>query len=136
MCNKANLPNRVEKAKAAMQFAKVTQRDKDGKIRSVILPGSEGKRYQVILRRDNRGLTSELLLLVNNSQLKPGYTNQITYHQMAAVQMAANGNGYKVAWCANKNDAERLAKLGGRIFTFRNFDNRESVMYAVIKKEK
>lgn len=134
MCNKKNLPNRVEKANAAQKFAQVIQRDRNDKIKSIIIPGSNGKRYQVIIRRGKNGLSTELLLLQgNHGYVKPDYTKQITYHQMATVQMAANESGYKISWCANRDDAIRLAKLGGKVFRFRNFDNLNSVMYGVMK---
>ena len=135
MCNKTNLPNRIEKAKAAIHFAAVTQYDRDGKIRSVILPGTNGKQYQVIVRRAN-GFSTELLLLVNGNQVKPSYAAQITYHQMAVVMLAAKENGYKISWCANENDAHRLEKLGGKAFRICNFDNPHSVMWGVMKEER
>lgn len=134
MCNKNNLPNRVKKAKAAMMFASYKY-DKDGKLKSVVIPGSNGKTYQVIIRR-NRGMSTELILLVNGFQTKPSHAAQVTYHQMAAVMLAANESGYKVTWCANRNDASRLARLGGRVFGVRNFDNPQSKMWAVMKEEK
>ena len=46
MCNKENLPERIQKAKAAMLFAKVSQNDTEGKVKAVFIPGSEGKQYQ------------------------------------------------------------------------------------------
>ena len=136
MCNKKNLPSRIAKAKAAIAFAKVIQRNKDRQIKSIVLPGSEGKRYQVIIRRDNKRLSTELLLLTGNcGYIKPRYSAQITYHQMAAIMMAANEAGYKIAWAANVNDAKRLERLGGKLFCLHNFDNPSNLMYGIMKKE-
>ena len=134
MCNKNNLPNRIEKAKAATHFASCKY-DRDGKLKSVVLPGSNGKSYQVIIRR-NRGMSTELILLVNGFQTKPSYAAQVTYHQMAAVMLAASKSGYRVTWCANRDDAARLARLGGRVFGVRNHDNPQSKMWAVMKERK
>ena len=63
MCNKDNLPERVEKAKAAMLFAKVSQYDTGGKVKAVFVPGSEGKQYRVIIRRKAGSMTTELSLI-------------------------------------------------------------------------
>ncbi|MBD3268535.1 hypothetical protein GF373_17845 [bacterium] len=136
MCNKKNLPSRITKAKAAIAFAKVTQCNKEGQIKSVVLPGSKGKRYQVIVRRDNKKLSTELLLLTGNcGYVKPQYSAQITYHQMAAIMMAASEAGYKIAWAANYQDAKRLERLGGKLFCLYNHDNPNNIMYGIMKKE-
>jgi len=52
MTNKQNLPNRIEKAKAAKQFHKVMQYNADGLVKTVLLPGSDAKQYLVIIRRE------------------------------------------------------------------------------------
>ena len=135
MCNKSNLPSRINKAKAALNFSSVTQRDKDGKARTVIVPGSNGKQYMVIIRR-NRGISTELLLIVNGNLAKPHYSNQITYHQLCAIMLTAQEQGYTITWCANRQDALRLANLGGKVFQLRNHNNTNSVMWGVMKKEK
>lgn len=135
MCNKQNLPDRVEKAKAAMLFAKVSQYDTDGKVKSVYVPGSEGKQYQVIIRRKNGQMSTELLLIVNGNQVKPTYGAQITYHQLSAVMLSAKEQGYNVTWTANREDAVRLSRLGGTVFHFSNHDNPTSLMWGVIRKE-
>ena len=128
MCNKDNLPKRVEKAKAAMLFAKVSQYDTEGKVKAVFVPGSEGRQYQVIIRRRNGQMSTELLLIVNNSQLKPTYGAQITYHQMATVMLSAKEQGYTVTWTANRLDAVKLSNVGGTVFHISNFDNPTNFM--------
>lgn len=135
MCNKQNLPDRIAKAKAAVMFAKISQYDSTGKVKSVFVPGSEGKLYQVIIRR-NRSLTTELLLIVNNQTVKPEYSAQITYHQMAAIMIAAKEQGYVITWTSNREDAVRLSNLGGTVFHVSNFDNSESKMWGVMRIEK
>lgn len=135
MCNKQNLPDRVEKAKAAMLFAKVSQYDTDGKVKSVYVPGSEGKQYQVIIRRKNGQMSTELLLIVNGNQVKPTYGAQITYHQLSAVMLSAKEQGYTVTWTANREDAVRLSRLGGTVFHFSNHDNHTNLMWGVMRKE-
>lgn len=134
MCNKENLPDRVEKAKAAMLFAKVSQYDTEGRVKAVFVPGSEGKQYQVIIRRKYNQLSTELLLIVNNQQVKPSYGAQITYHQMSAVMLSAKEQGYSVTWTANRLDAVKLSNLGGTVFHISNFDNPTNLMWGVMRK--
>lgn len=132
MCNKQNLPNRVEKAKAAKRFSRAMSHDRDGRPKTFVVPGTEGKRYHVIVRRKPR-LTVELNLDTARGLIKPYYARQhITYHSMAALMMAAEREGYKIAWCANKKDAERRARLRGRVFSVQNFDNRDNIEYGVL----
>ena len=136
MCNKENLPERIQKAKAAMLFAKVSQYDTEGKVKSVLLPGSEGRQYQVIIRRRNGQMSTELLLIVNGNQIKPTYSAQITYHQMAAIMIAAKEPGYTVTWTANRLDAVKLSNFGGTVFHISNFDNPTNMMWGIMKKVK
>lgn len=134
MCNKQNLPNRVKKAKSAIAFSKVTQYDKNGNVKVVLLPGSDGKQYQVIIRR-YRGISTEQLIVIGNSTIKAGHLAQVTYTQMAAIMIAADEQGYKVTWTANRDDAVRLSRFGGKVFSVRNYDNPNNRMWAVMKKE-
>ena len=136
MCNKDNLPERIQKAKAAMLFAKVSQYDTEGKVKAVFVPGSEGKQYQVIIRRKAGSMTTELLLIVNNNSVKSTYGAQITYHQMAAIMIAAKEQGYTVIWASNRLDAVKLSNLGGTVFHISNFDNPTNIMWGIMKKVK
>jgi len=47
---------------------------------------------------------------------------------------AAKDQGYRVQWCANKEDAQRLKNLGGTFFTLYNRDNKTERMYGVYFK--
>lgn len=137
MCNKTNLPDRVEKAKAAMNFAKINQYGADGKVKSVLVPGSEGKQYQVIIRRNRGVMSTELLLVVNGQTIKPTYSKTLTYHSLTAVMIAAKHIGYDVVWTANREDAVRLSRIGGSVFHIYNFDNTTETMWGVMRaKEK
>ena len=134
MCNKNNLPNRVKEAKAAMAFAKVTQYDADGNVKVVLLPGHEGKMYQVIIRRF-RGISTEQLIVVGNNTIKTGHLAQVTYTQMAAIMIAAKESGYSVTWTANREDAVKLSNFGGKVFRVRNHDNPHNIMWGVLKEK-
>lgn len=134
MANKANLPKRVKKANAAQLFASVQSYDKNGNAKVVIVPGTQGKLYHVILRR--KPFTTELHLLVNGQMVKAKHTSQVTYHCLSAIQAAADEQGYKVTWTANEKDAHNLSNLGGKVFKVTAFDNPTSVMWGVMREEK
>lgn len=134
MCNKNNLPSRVEKARAAIHFVKVTQYDRDGRVKVVIVPGSQSRQYQVILRRDEK-FSSEVNLLVNGQIVAPEWKAlHISYHTMAAVEIAASENGYKVTWFASEGDARRYARFGGQVCKIHNFNNPNVYEWFVINK--
>lgn len=50
---RTSLSERVEIARSALPFVGVVEKDKTGKPRVLLVPGSGGKRYQVIIRRSN-----------------------------------------------------------------------------------
>ena len=128
--NRKNLHARVEKAKAAMLFAKVLHYDSDGRVISILLPGTQGKNYHVIIRR--RPASVELNLETAMGFVKPYYAHHyITYHAMAAMMVAAREQGYKIQWCASGEDARRLSNIDGIPFRITNHDNPEIKMWGV-----
>jgi len=131
MCNSQNLPLRVTKAKAAQHFINVAQRDYKNRPVTFYITGSDAKLYHVILRR-SPVFSAELNLVVDGCLIKPSFAyGTLTYHALAAVMFAARDRGYRVQWCANKEDALRLKNLGGTLFTLHNRDNRKERMYGV-----
>src|SRR3990167_4770810 len=95
----SNLGERSRKARAAAQFAKVHTTDKRGRIVKVLLPGSQGKQYEVILRRN--GHLSGECNLVTGVGIKPCAGNQhaVCYHVLAAVLVAAKASEAQVSFC-------------------------------------
>ena len=70
--------------------------------------------------------------MVGDCLIKPRFAyGTLTYHALAAVMFAAKDQGYRVQWCANKENAQRLKNLGGIPFTLHNRDNRTERMYGV-----
>jgi hypothetical protein len=132
MVSKVNLPNRVAKANAAVRFAKVLNFDAKGYVKAVVLPGSDGKRYHVILRRTPHYISAELNVDTGHGLTQPPYPPlYVTYHMMAAVQIAADAQNHRVKWCANAEDAMRLARIEGMPFRLVNFRNYKAVQWGV-----
>lgn len=107
---------RTKKARAAAQFTKVLTSDKQGRVVKVLLPGSEAKQYEVILRR-NGHLSAECNLTTAIGR-KPCQGNQITlcYHALAAVIVAARASDSAVSFCDRREHAESLAHLGHAVY--------------------
>ena len=131
MCNRENLPERVKKARAAIRFAKVLRYDYRGRVQSVILPGSDGKHYHVIVRR-GKSISAELNVDTGSGLQKPPFARRtLTYHALAAVMIAASEQGKTVKWCANRADAQRLSNIEGKAFRLVNHDNLREAMWGV-----
>jgi len=129
---------RKPKASIASHFVGVLQRDKNNRVKSVIVPGSEGKQYHVILRRFNRVIEIECRLSVggDNHCVCKGNLKTICYHSIAAVEFALNEAGFSANWCKNENDANRIQKmLGGTIFNVKSRQSKKQSLIVVRRKE-
>lgn len=111
-----------DKSKSAALFGKVMGRDRAGHVKSVLVPGTEGKQYQVIIRWTRLAAhlvcETECNLLTGPTGLVPckGNEKSLCYHSKAAILIASNGIG-RVSFCLSRADADRLARLyGGSIF--------------------
>lgn len=117
---------RVEKARAGAKFAKITQRDKAGMVRVVVVPGSDGKQYHVILRRHGGIWSGECRLAVGPAGHVPceGNSNGYAcYHCMTAVIVAAEDAGKKVQFTNSEPKARRLERLGMKAFRLQSWNN-------------
>jgi len=131
MCNKQNLPERIKKSRSAVRFASVLHYDYRGCVTSVLLPGSDGKRYYVIVRR-GKHISTELNVDTGYGLQKPPFARRtLTYHALAAIMVAASEHGMTVKWCANREDALRLSNIEGKAFRIVNHDNLRESMWGV-----
>jgi len=109
MCNKKNLPNRVEKAKAAKRFAKTIFTDHEERVVAVIVPGTEGKRYRVMFNRPYGRLEATCDNITGDVPCQCiSHARVPCYHVMAAVEIAAEAKNKHVVWCANEQDRANL----------------------------
>lgn len=122
MTSKANLPKRVQKARAAARF--IGQIGTSNGTEMFSVPGSDGKRYQVKVRRDKA--ISLQCWLEHTGELCPGNSNghnTVCYHSMAVCEVLAERAGGKIAWCASQDDAHRRARINGRTFHVQSHSN-------------
>lgn len=121
MCVQANLGKRVAAAQAAAVFGQIINRDDKGRARCVNVPGSDGKKRMVVLRRHPMGISTTCNAIVERGQVVgyvpcPGNTYvTVCYSSMAALIVAAKDVKVRIAFCATERDADRLARLGGRV---------------------
>ena len=133
----------IPEAQSASKFALVTKKSNSTVKYKVTIPGHDGKRYMVLLRRISGGYTGECLLdagalgtpAVCLSATKS--TNSACYHISAALLAVAASAGYKLAFCQNEAAAKRLRNLYNGIVLWYARHNGNKVEWAVVyKKEK
>ena len=137
-----SLIERKPKSDAATLFVQALTRDKYGRPTTVIVPGTQGKRYHVIIRRfDNALITVECRLIAGRCGFLgcPGNgprkgKETICYHSRAAVNFALKEVKMTGSWCESLSDAKRLSHLGGVIFKVKSHQNRTGVAYLVVKE--
>lgn len=127
MTTPTSLHNRLwNKAKAGVQFSVITSTDAQGRAKTILTPGSEGKQYEVILRRF---LEKGVPIITTECRCKTGigYVNcpsnngkgEICYHSMMSLLKSVEGK-LNIAFCANQNDADNLSHLGGVVIKVRS----------------
>lgn len=110
----------------------VTSRDRDGKIKTAIVPGSEGKRYQVILRRNGK-VSSECRLDTGVGYKGcRGNHSAVCYHSLAVMMAAAAEQGLKISFCDSQADADKLTRISGKTtVVYSHQDTRREVWMVV-----
>lgn len=92
----------------------VIARDRDHRPTKLHVPGSDGKHYDVLVRRSRKLYEVECLLSVTGTSQEscPGNLHGICYHTRAAVAKCALEQGYKhVSFCKTEQDAQRIQNL-------------------------
>lgn len=101
--------------RAMLPLSRVVQWDSKGRPNKIIVPGSDSKRYTVIIRRQaEQYLECECKLDVTGTSDVdcPGNAHNVCYHAQAAVMKCLEEAGFKyAAFCKTLPDAQRLAHL-------------------------
>lgn len=136
------LKDRVTKARHAVSFAKVMSTDKDGNVKTIIVPGSDGKRYHVILRRFGGVWSGKCRLEVHGNNHVPckGNSNGYScYHTITAVIVAAEQSGYRVQFTDAEPKARLLERLGFHAYKLQPWNNGRlegETVWVLTKKKK
>jgi len=119
----------------ALDHIKVTGVSGD-KIRSAIVPGTEAKQYEVILSRQGPVILTECNLMLNgNNKTRCQGDKWICYHAIAAVIASAKENGFVVKYCKDYQSAQKIVRMGGKVYKVRAKNNRNKTHYLVVNKE-
>lgn len=124
-----------DKAKAGVQFAAITSRDNQNRVKTVLVPGSEGKQYEVIIRREK---VNGLIVFSGECNCKTSCGNvpckgngkSVCYHVLIGIMKAVEEHGTKIAFCADEKRAKKLSNLGGLVFRVTSYQG-QGELYAV-----
>lgn len=134
MANKKGFNDRVEEAKAAAHFVSVLRRDERNRPTILSIPGHEGKRYTVVLVRDDVEKTVRVKCLHsgNVSDICEGNYRSVCYHSFAAILFSVKEAGYSVRIFDNEADAKKAGKASDRFQIVGHTSGK--VFFAVLKK--
>lgn len=105
---------RFEKARAIVKhnLHKIMARDAKGLVRHVLVPGTEGKQYNVHLTRTGNTIkaTCELITGYNTLPCRGNHRGLCT-HALTALVAAAETQTRTLAFCTTPTKAKRLSNL-------------------------
>lgn len=109
------LQDRVQEARKGIRFAKILKRDRFDRPTSILVPGSESKRYEVLIKRPGSGMmVCECFLDTPGGHKRcPGSLVSVCYHMMMALTKAAEEKGLHVSFVENEIKADKLVNLSG-----------------------
>ncbi len=109
--------DRIKKARIIMQayLTKTLDVDKQQRPRVVLVPGSEGKQYQVIIRRpDKNTITCECSVCTScGDQPCKGNTRTVCYHSIAAILHCVREKQRRAWVCGDLRSAQLLENATG-----------------------
>jgi len=131
------LRERVEKAReiAEHELVAVLKRDEEGRPKALLVPGGEGKQYQVLIRR-NAAFETECFLwtALGPVPCRGNQNGHVCYHSLAAVFAAAREAGFRFMVTDSLENAERLARIGGEIKELRSRQGSGHLFLVILKK--
>lgn len=106
--------------RSASGFVGVLGTDANGKPNVLSVPGHDGRKYEVIVRRFNGGLTFECrqVTSIGHVPCKGQSSGKLCYHSLAALLYLAKSQGCTLKIAQSKDDATKLLNLGGNLFCF------------------
>lgn len=129
------ITERTEKSRAAVLFAKIMQRDTAGRVSKVGVPGSECKRYDVIIRR-NGVVSCECNLITGGktgAQPCKGAAHSVCYHSIAALLVAAADAGKHCSFANTKETADLLSRTGGDVFEVKSHNGNGASLWMIVR---
>lgn len=105
------LNQRVVEAKLLATLSNITSKDRNNRARTIDVPGSDGARYRVIIRRDFNTIETECSKSLGHAGHEhcPGNLSGVCRHSIAAVIKSMGEAGYIPRFRKNKTQAQKLA---------------------------
>ena len=108
-------PFDIAKVIVSANLTKILPRDSSGHAKTVLVPGSDGKQYEVILRRGDGYISAECRLMTGKGEFVcKGSKITLCKHGLAAILTAAKDSGISIGIAKNEKNADLLLRLGGR----------------------
>lgn len=132
-----NFAARMKEARASLRFAQVLDQPAGSKAGAVVVPGHDGRRYEVLVRRlGGNKITVECRLMQGqwgHEDCPSRYGGHVCYHGVAAVLAMAEESGIKIKLRAAERNASLRATIdGGTLFELYSHDRGdEHPIYAV-----
>jgi hypothetical protein len=132
------LADRVREARAAAKFGVIA---KTGATSDITVPGHDGKRMNVLIRKefvDGKHLLSGECRVCQQYGYKDcrGNHNGVCYHVIAAVILMADAKGFDVAFTNSTKTVESTRRFGGTVTGVFSWQNRSVPMIYAIYKER
>lgn len=117
----------IQSARNVAEFVHVLDDYDQGRPTRLLVPGHEGKQYVVTLGRNGALVAKCHRATWTDARRSPelvrfsgdacqGNTKSVCYHVLAACIVSAQAQGKELAWCDSKADAERRARIDGKVF--------------------
>jgi len=105
-----------------------------------LVPGSEGRRYEVRRLANSNAFECHRLVGSNPAGFgrQPCLGNEygICYHVLAACYDAAAEQKLRLAFCESQEAARKLSRLGGKVYRIRSAQSGKSVWAVLFKNKK
>lgn len=126
--------NRFQRARAIAKnnLVGIVEHDRDGRAKVLVVPGSEGKRYEVIIRRNGKMTTECRLDTGIGYRPCKGNNHSVCYHSIAALIVAAQERECEVAICRTEGEAKLRTRIDGRKFEVTNFHGEGNPVWLVV----
>jgi len=123
----------IASARNVREFVYVLARDCEGRPSQFLVPGHEGRQYKITLKRNGK-LRAECQQVGSIMHFTACKGNQrcVCYHVLAACIVSASEQSKELSWCESQADAERLARIEGKVFTVKSAQSGK-VAYGVVK---
>jgi hypothetical protein len=142
MYDPKSLADRTEEARAAARFAHISQRDREGRVRVVEVPGHDMAHHRIIIRHEvlegKKVLSAECAKEAGAAGWIPcnGNLHGVCYHAMAAVIIAACDAGYEVRFTKDVPVARKLKNFGDTPVPLYSWQNkRVSPLYVSMRRQ-